>query len=230
LNSERGAKRLLRGNTLDLFTFISKLVETLAWPTIVLFVLWKGRTRIITLLDRLENFEGWGAKLAFGKQLDQVEQKLAQVGPPPSDVPFQPSLPPTEPFPDLTSRIAEAELPPAYVVQEAWKRVEQAIRRAYEETSTSKDPPGSDSVFSMATYLGAVEGFKFSKDERDAIIELHNLRNKAVHAIDPQITITDALRYSDLANHLVSTIKEQSEGIKERLIRAGLLPQENIPS
>jgi hypothetical protein len=202
---------------LDSFTFITKLVDTLIWPAIVLFVLWRGRIRIASLFDRLENFEGWGAKLAFGRQLDHVEQKLDRVEPPSVPVLSEPDKPP---FPDLKYRIAEAELPPAYVVQEAWKRVEHAIRSTFHKISASDEIiSGDESVFFLATYLEDIEGFNFSKDESAAIIELHNLRNRAVHSVDPQITITDALRFSDLANRIVSIIEEQSADEKGRKAR-----------
>jgi hypothetical protein len=167
----------------------------------------------------LEKFEGWGAKLAFGKQLDQLEQTLGRV-----ETASSPAL--SEPekllIPDLKSRIAEAELPPAYVVQEAWKRVEHAIRSAFKKVSTGEDViSGDESIFFLASYLENIKGFRFSKEETGAIIELHNLRNKAVHSVDPQITITDALRFSDLADRLVSIIEEQ--GADEKGRRARLL-------
>jgi hypothetical protein len=203
---------------LDSLTFVAKLAEISVWPAIVLFVLWRGRTRIVSLLDRLENFEGWGAKLAFGKQLDQVEQKLDRIEPLSTLVLAEPDQPPLS---DLKARIAEAELPPPYVVQEAWKRVEHAIRSAFKKVVSEGEDVirGDESIFLVASYLEDIKGFAFSKKESAAIIELHNLRNKAVHSVDPQITITDALRFSDLADRLVSIVEEQTADEKGRLAR-----------
>jgi hypothetical protein len=111
-----------------------------------------------------------------------------------------------EPTPERDSLSAMAELPPTDLVQEAWKRIDQTIR----EVATKRGLPDKDQdFFPFVSYLEAIGALKLSPEERDSIIELHNLRNLAVHPPDPQITITDALRYHDLANRLVSLIKER---------------------
>jgi hypothetical protein len=38
------------------------------------------------------------------------------------------------------------------------------------------------------------------------------MRNLAAHSIDPGITMTDALRYQDIADTLIQKIKERSAG------------------
>lgn len=40
-------------------------------------------------------------------------------------------------------------------------------------------------------------------DEMPAVQRLREMRNLAAHSVDPSITITDALRYYDIANALI---------------------------
>src|SRR4051794_15299199 len=101
-------------NRMDILTFIVRMVEALAWPMVVAFVLWLGRAHIGGLLNRLEKFKGWGAEASFiGQQLDRVEATLPG-----------PQSGAEKGATDLQARAIEAELPPAYLVQKAWDHVE----------------------------------------------------------------------------------------------------------
>jgi hypothetical protein len=51
-----------------------------------------------------------------------------------------------------------------------------------------------------------------SDDEMPAVHKLRELRNEAAHTADPGITITDALRYHDIANSLIEKINERLNG------------------
>jgi NAD(P)-dependent dehydrogenase (short-subunit alcohol dehydrogenase family) len=46
-------------------------------------------------------------------------------------------------------------------------------------------------------------------EEMPAVLRLRELRNQAAHSVDPDITITDALRYHDIADTLIQKIKER---------------------
>jgi len=48
-----------------------------------------------------------------------------------------------------------------------------------------------------------------TEDEKPAVDRLREMRNLAAHSVDPGISMTDALRYQDIANVLVEKIKDR---------------------
>lgn len=178
---------------MDALTFIIRLVEALAWPVVVSFVLWHGRAQIGALLGRLEKFKGWGAEASFvGQQLDRVEATLPE---PQSGLERITT--------NLQARAVEADLPPPYLVQDAWQRVEYAMQDAAKRLLM----PGEnwrEALRELPDRLGLLPAEKASMNE------LQNLRNQVVHSRNPQITITDALRYRDIADRLVEAIEARS--------------------
>jgi hypothetical protein len=99
-----------------------------------------------------------------------------------------------------------SQLPPPYIVSQAWLRLEQAIRLAVGV------PPieGRTPVLSTRRYtdLAHAKGL-LTDEEMPAVLRLRELRNQAAHSVDPDITITDALRYHDIADTLIQKIKER---------------------
>jgi len=56
-----------------------------------------------------------------------------------------------------------------------------------------------------------ISGRALTDDEMPAVERLREMRNLAAHSVDPDITITDALRYHDIANALIQRITQQSD-------------------
>jgi hypothetical protein len=161
-------------------TFIAKIVEVLVWPTVIAFILWHSRSRLAGLLERLENFEGSGAKVAFSKRLDKVEENLSN--PPP-----------------LLS-LPENSLPPAYLIQGAWTAVRNAIRNAAKEKGLDK---GRN--FRIANTVDLAKLLGLPQYQIFALRDLSRLRNVAVHGGETamnSLTETDALRYQNIAETL----------------------------
>jgi hypothetical protein len=183
---------------MDVLTFIVRMVEALAWPMMAAFVLWHGRAHIGALLRRLEKFKGWGAEVSFlGQQLDRLEAAL-----PPEP---QPEAVKPKDTAELQARAVEADLPPAYLVQEAWKRVEHALN----EASKRLLMPGENWAKALRELP---DRLNLLPEEKESLNDLRQLRNRVVHSLDPQITITDALRYRDIADRLVRAIEDRSRG------------------
>ncbi len=115
-----------------------------------------------------------GFELMFREKLDEAAAE------------FGLSLPALEAPKDVQERVAEAQLPPGYIVQQAWPRVQQAIG-------------------------GADGSHELSIGDRRLLGRLRVLREDAVHSPEPSITATDALRYRDLAEGLVRRIEGRAD-------------------
>jgi hypothetical protein len=107
---------------------------------------------------------------------------------------------------------ASTQLPPPYIVSHAWLRLEQAIRETVDTraiTRRGRPPPRSLDYLNLASIQGLL-----TPDETPAVRRLREMRNLAAHSVDPGITMTDALRYQDIADALIQKIKERSTGKK----------------
>ena len=152
--------------------------------------------------NRILTAKGGGFELTFGQRVDQIEE----------------ILPATEAKEIVASSDPErisglAQLPPPYIVSQAWLGLEQAIREALDYLL----PTDARRPLSPMAYLNlAREQRLLTEDEKPAVDRLREMRNLAAHSVDPGISMTDALRYQNIANVLIEKIKERSATKKPR--------------
>ena len=189
----------------DWLSFLAAVTKAVSWPIVVIAVIFVLKRNISDLLSslggRLEKAKGGGFEFTFGKAIDQVEETLpaAEV----NEI--------SEPIsPQKVEAVSElAQLPPAYIVSQAWLKLEEAIRDA---ASIPERSPGiRRAAYRVTDYieLARREGL-LQDDEVPAVRQLRELRNQAAHARDPGITVTDALRYLDIVENLIEQIRRRS--------------------
>ncbi len=206
---------------MDWLIFLSTNIKSLAWPVavvaVVLVLKHDVRALLRSLGPRLRKFKVPFVELTFGQVVDEVEPKV---------------------HPEDTNVITDAKhienvsaltrLPPPYIVSQAWLRLEQAIRKAVDKKLSNEpaakrrlfayllvNEPAEASARRLFAYLklGAVQGSILPQEDIDVLRELRRLRNRAAHSVDPDITtITDALRYNDIANSLIQKIALSATG------------------
>jgi hypothetical protein len=145
---------------LDWLTFFSTDIKSLAWPAaaiIALFVL-KGELRglVHTLGNRLRSFKGFGVETTFAEAVDQVEQILPAPEAKEIAAPLDAQR---------IETIAEStQLPPPYIVSQAWLRLEQAIREAVDTRPTTRPgnrrPPRSLDHVTLASVQGLLTDYE----------------------------------------------------------------------
>jgi hypothetical protein len=194
---------------MDWLTFISNDIKYLAWPIAVIVMVFtlrhEIRSLVRTLGSRLQSLKAFGVETTFGEAVDQVEQLL-----PAPEVKEISRL-----EGDAAQRIETistvAQLPPAYIVSQAWLRLEQALRDALDKDTgpIALHPPSRSR--SPLEYLRAAEANGLLTDnEMPAVQRLREMRNLAAHSVDPPISTTDALRYQDMVDALIAEIKRRS--------------------
>lgn len=182
---------------MDAKTFIVRLIEATAWPTLVGFVFWHIRVQLGALVTSISRPKWKDAEITFGKEIDRLEEQAGTY-----------SVLSIQAQPDARTLAAEAQLPPAYLIQQAWMRTEMALYEAamrLGNLTTSGRPVVGGKPYRQ---------LNLSSDEVAMIDELRKLRNRAVHLLDPDVTITDALRYKAVADSL-----ERSPIILDRTLR-----------
>jgi hypothetical protein len=179
---------------MNIGSFIVRFIEAIAWPVTVGLIFWNLRGRIGDLILNIEKLKWKDTEVTFGKELDRVE----------AEFPSSTVAETVESAPQLEKIAAEAQLPPAYIVQQAWLRVERAIDDATKDRALSSETSSGR----LLNYARRLQSLELSREDESLLKQLRMLRNEAVHSTMPNITVTDALRYKDLAESLARRIEE----------------------
>ena len=189
---------------MDWITFIVSETKAIAWPTVVLTAVVILKQQISGLIaelgSRLKTAKGGGIELSFGARIDEVEKGLpvAEL----TQLTAPSNVKRIEAIADLSG------LPPAYVISQAWLRVEEEIGRSVAIPVAS--PTARLSISPVKLLRIAVEQELITNSELNLLDQLRDLRNQAAHSLNPDISLTDALRYDDIANSLVQQVKERA--------------------
>ena len=157
------------------------------------------RALVTNLGGRLKSAKGAGIELNFGERIDEVQKTL------PSEDRAQMAAPSDKRLVDLNDLSA---LPPAYIISQAWLTVEAAIQNAMLPIAAPHSrgrPLAAPELLRIARQQSLV-----TEDEVPSLEELRKLRNLAAHARDPDISLTDALRYNDIAAAVAEQIKARA--------------------
>jgi hypothetical protein len=179
--------------------FLLKIVETLAWPSVVLVVFFTLREQLKGLLLRLKSFEGAGVKGQFGGALEEAAKKADQENLPMVPSPTTSTTTPSPQMPGTWDDYKFNSLirhSPRAAVLEAWLEIENMLK--------DKTPPQSP------TFPGfrVVSSFSVPKEVTGIFEQLRYLRNRADHETDVPITPLEAEEYVQLAKRLVAKVLE----------------------
>ncbi len=179
---------------MDWLTFITKLVEALAWPVVVLIAVSLFRQPIIDLIPTLRRFRYKEFEMEFGRELLETQHRVAVIRPTEPQV----RLADVETFARLHHVAAAA---PSAAVLEAWREVERAtaeVASSYGLTATG----GSWELF-----LGLHNQKVLDSTEMEALEGLRKLRNKVAHARDGEVSEAQALQYAEIALTMAERIR-----------------------
>jgi len=190
-------------------SFFSSVIDSLAWPVAVIFIVFLLKKPLSILLPMLRNLKYKDLELDFGKELKKIEDKAKQVLP-------------AETKPKLIKEkqkernsaeiIKEAERLyeefPEPAVALAWSAVEVELLEAIYRTASSPDYPAYNSALKNVMYLK--EAGYLGEEKIELIKRMTNLRNIAVHGnkgMGP-VSVDDAREFIALTEWLVKDLKE----------------------
>ncbi len=167
---------------------------------VALLVLRKDAGSLLDKLgSRLQKAKGPYGEITFGEGIDGVENKL-----PPAETNALIEAMDTKKIDDVSEL---ARLPPPYIVSQAWIRLEHKIRNAVDAHLVNRPEPAGGRRLSQNAYFNIVTVHGILPDEDVPVLrELQQLRNRAAHSLDPNISVTDALRYNDIVDSLIKKI------------------------
>lgn len=188
------------GTRVDALTFIASLIDSLAWPSIVLAMVILLRKPIRDLLPLLKRAKYKDLDLVFGKELSELDAKADQACLPPSVEPTALKLESAEEwtFDEYISRLAAVS--PRAAIAEAWRYVELALQRAYgrPEVATPSNTLRTARLLHMSG--------KLPQEAVSLIADLRVLRNRAVHAEDFELSTDEAIHFGRLAERIIASI------------------------
>ena len=174
-----------------------KLLDVIAWPSVVLFVVFILRKPIKALLPFVENIKYKDFEVKFRKELDQIKEEAKEAG-----IEFETEIN------EKTYIYKLIEVSPTSAILESWKELEVSARKKVEELAP-RDTTFRNLLQRPIAYLeytGALVPFT-AKTVRD----LQSLRNQAAHSTELKLTKEDAIEYLSLSNGVL----KQIEAIRE---------------
>ena len=193
---------------MDNLTFVSNLISSLVWPLIVIsiVILLKNPLRELVrdLGRRLRSIKFPGGEAEFSQELAEIKEAADVANlPPVAGVPIGESLLlRIDENMDQCARLVE--LSPRAGISEAWRWVENAMR----ETAKNLGIPQSDTRSAIALIRALGKREALSSETVAIISDLRGIRNTAEHAIEPEISRSDAIEYISLARRIVATLRK----------------------
>ena len=170
---------------MDILTFISSIITSIAWPTAVFGVAFLLRGKISELIPLIKKLKYKEFELEFAQALEDIKRKEA-------DLPVQSNSKRLE---DLSLL---AELSPRAAILESWLAVEVAVLQLGLKSDISSEHVTSSNSGKIAYVLEARS--IITKEEANLFKKLRELRNKAVHSqLDRDVSEKSTKEYVESA-------------------------------
>jgi hypothetical protein len=212
---------------MDGLTFISQVIDSLAWPVAFLIALWKFKNNVSELLSRITKAKGKGKEweIDFGERIEEVAQNAEQALPEKpatleirvSDtagvgtaeetdiaMPITPILHKEKMIQASQERFLKlAELHPAAAMLDSWLDLETELR-----TAATRHGISDSEKLPTSRIAQELRKLELWDDATFRIFsELRNLRNKVVHTRSGAITPTHALEFDMLIRRLITKLR-----------------------
>jgi hypothetical protein len=183
---------------MDALTFISEIIKSLAWPTALVALVIMLKKPIAQLIPLLRKFKYKEIEVEFAEEIAELK---AEVTVPISSVgkPTVTQTPPPNRLLQLVNFSTRA------AIMEAWLEVETAATNV---ASTFWNESSNDcfrNIPRLGEYL--LQCNVINKNQLLTFNKLKQLRNKAAHAEELNLSESDARSYIELASTLATQIK-----------------------
>ncbi|MFY8194572.1 hypothetical protein [Novosphingobium sp. B1] len=179
----------------DWLAWTAEILGALAWPVAALVIALLFRRPLLALLGRLDQLS-WGDKSArFAQQLDRLE---SEAGTGHVDFADSDALPAPALSGDHGRFLKLLDLSPGAAVLDSWARVEDELQilAHVHHVAASDVAEAGDALQRRGVLPSRTVGM---------IAEMRALRNAAAH--DRAISVTDALRFRNLAKGVLNEIR-----------------------
>lgn len=185
---------------MNAFSFTAEVIKALAWPVAVVLVALMIRKPVIELLPFLRRLKYKEIEFEFSKELAQLKSEVVA-----SEAANSPKTSPAAEGATNNRLLNLASISTSAAILEAWAELESvsiAVASAFWNEA-------SNDVFKSYPKLGEYLLQCKVIDQKQLAIynKLRELRNKAAHAIDLNLTESEARTYVELAAALAAHIR-----------------------
>ena len=180
---------------MNFLEFLAALLDSLAWPALVGYIIYLLRDSFATLLRRLSSFKYKELEAQFRETLSEIDLPQEPASPERLSPEEEPSRP------DTVSLIELADVSPRAAVMEAWIKIEHATRDYLESAGLER----------RFAYQGLRRLPASARSKLKPILnpyhELRILRNKAAHGLEFDLTPDVARDYIRVASDVEKAIR-----------------------
>ncbi|WP_272848441.1 hypothetical protein [Pantoea ananatis] len=188
---------------MDLLTFFSSIIKSLAWPSVVIFILYFGRNDILKLVRDLKSLKYDKLELLFEQRVEEAASQADVIA-------------------DENQEIFDKDyqefsfLSPFEAVMKSYNKLFEASYLAFESLSESGEISNNtlNSLRKRPTLSNMAKIFRshnlIGDDELLLFSELQSVRNMAAHRTDLKITNESAKSYVKSVLTLINKIKNFS--------------------
>lgn len=170
--------------------FIAAVIDSLAWPAVVIMTVVLLRRPLAGLLPLLRRVKYKELEVEFAQEVKELRQEAEAALPP------LPAGPPPQ-IPEEQALINLASVSPRSAVVEAWRLVESAARRGLEARGEGMESGRPVSGPRLTRTL--LQREMLDNATRSVFDRLRMLRNQAVHAEDFLVDEASSREYIELA-------------------------------
>jgi hypothetical protein len=174
---------------MDILTFISEMVKSLAWPAASLIIAVVFRNELRTLLRRVTKGKVGPAEFEFEKTVAALHERVGKVE--------------TSTLKTDSVLVNQATQEPRTVILNSWLQVQEIVESIVSKHTTPEDLRDSRSIS-----LRVLHRLLRDKPEYiDMYNDLRLLRNRAVNDIDFSPRPSSVVQYAELANELINVLR-----------------------
>jgi len=190
---------------MDWLTFLSKTIDSLAWPVLVGYLFYLFRSDLPKIITTVRKLKYKDLEMEFGESVRELEQETKEAIPEPPET-LSIAGQPQDHLRDNLYSIAE--FAPRAAILEAWLQVEAAAVDAIKKQGISsfKSMPGP---MRLRDYL--IKGGLLNKNQINIFEKLRSLRNQAVHVAEVEFTEEVVKDYVDSALKLAAYIESKAD-------------------
>ena len=167
---------------MDTLTFISKIVDALAWPGATIIIIFLLKQPFAKILLRISHLKYKDLEFDFGKALTEIDDS-SSLG--------------NDQLPISATQLKLAELSPRGAILESWLELEEVLIGTAKAKGIPVLRPGGihGKMFPLSTpelARSLATSRVISTVSYERLESLRNIRNKAVHATDESLEQKDA--------------------------------------
>ena len=178
--------------------FIASIVRSIAWPAVIIILLFLLRKQLGNLAERLTEFSFPGGKAKFKDELAKGRRAADKL--PPAKA--QPKKDEVDPLVRVAAETPEGAVILAYI------DLEKKLRDIAGKLGKGSNVVNHMGVMQELTSRGVVE-----KEALELFSNLRGARNSAAHGVGPKLTTADALDYVEQAAILKSVLDDAMKSI-----------------